>query len=274
MKHIWKIFVGALATVTSSSPANADSGNLLQCVDDGVVLQQCKLLDKTLATVLADANVPFETDYLVNYDFSCSGHPSNLHLRAGNSDQQLVQGGPGSFVLTSKSDVQTYDPDPARTSHLTFRRGCALVVKDITPLPSSNTIQIWNTEARGQARILDLASQLYVLSKDFVNIATFNLEQLDVVIDATAKKRDAETDPIKKRHWRALYDSLVAMQERQPIPVPKAEFEQYLSELAGRARTDLLTERDKGVAIVQRFEKWQLVVEQTLRDVLASLPAV
>jgi hypothetical protein len=141
-------------------------------------------------------------------------------------------------------------------------------------MPSTNTIALWTAEARAQARVLAYARDLYVLSKSFVNVAQFDREQLGVVIDATSRRMDAATGAIERRRWKSLLDSLVATRDGQPLPVPKQDFDDYLASLATDAKADLLHEADVARGMTQRFERWQQVVEDSLREVVDSLPAI
>ncbi|WP_394825914.1 hypothetical protein [Pendulispora albinea] len=209
-------------------------------------------------------------------DYPCLGTatPPALFLESGTTRTPLYPSAAQQTVQAfGNGQLHVLDSSPDITRRMVFSGTCHLTVKSVTVLPSNNTIRLWTTEAKGQARIIGLARDLYLLSKNFVAIATFNREQLGVVIDATDKRVAAATTSIERRKWLALYDSLVAMRDGQPIPVPKEQVDQYLADLAAHARTDLLTEADKGRAMVQRFEKWEQAVEATLKEVLDSLPA-
>lgn len=267
--------VASLFFLSVSSLARADSGNLLQCTDRHFVLQQCKLASTTVAAAPTDNGEPFEAEYLVTYDFPCSGHHASVGLRAGDGAPVTLSQGVlgGTVAVTGKGDLVPYDPDPTLTSHLSFRPGCKLVVTNVSAAPSTDTILAWTSEAKTEARILAMARDLYVLSKSFASIASFDRTQLGVVIDATQARVDAASTPIDRRRWKSLLDSLVAMRDAQPLPVPKNEVDAYLANLASDARASLLREADTARAIADRFTTWSVAVEQTLQEVIRSLPA-
>ena len=273
-------WIGALVglgVLGATSVAHTQSENLFTCIDRGFILQQCVLTPRELASPGVDANdgKAFETDYVITYDFPCRGSAATVGIRAGADFHAFRMGAQGETLQVSGSGpLVTDDPAPERTLRFGFRPGCKLVVRDVTRLPSMNTIALWTVEARDEARILAMTSNVYVLSKSFAGIATFDRAQLAVVIEATQARVDAAADPIDRRRWRSLLDSLVAMRDAQPIPVPKAEVDAYLVDLAEGARASLLREADTARAMSARFTTWSLEVERTLRDAIATVPAI
>lgn len=270
-----RILLVGLSVVTISGVAGAEGTNLFECVDREFIFQKCVLRQADIASPVMDHDEPFETDYAVTYDFPCRGSAVNIGVRSGTDFQAFRLGAVGETVVSrGTGPLATFDPDPHRTARLGFRPGCRLVIREVTALPSANAIAFWTAEARAQARIVEISLDLYRLSKSFAEIATFNDAQLGVVIEATQARMDAASTAIDKRRWRSLFDSLVAMREAQPLPVPKAEVDASLNDLAEDARASLLREVDTARAMIARFETWSLVVESTLKDVLARLPAI
>ncbi|RYG64851.1 CHAD domain-containing protein [bacterium] len=262
-----------LAGIGLASSAQADTANLFQCTNRGFILQKCELQKVELAKPGLDEGAAFDTDYAVTYDFPCVGNVTNLAVRSGQDVQYLRMGSRGETVnVRGNGPLETYDPSPEMTRRLGYRPGCSLVVRSVTVLPATSTLALWSSEAKSQARILSMARDLYVLSKSFASLASFDRAQLGVVIEATQARYDAASSAIDRRRWKSLLDSLVAMRDAQPLPVPKAEVDAYLADLAADARASLLEESDRARAMITRFETWSLEVEKTLADVLDTIP--
>ena len=100
-----------------ATPALADTGNLLVCVDLGFALQRCQLRDVKLADQIVEAGRSYEAQFAVQYDFPCSGHSVQLGVRSADSNKYFTQGATNAVItLNGPADLHPFDPSPSVTN--------------------------------------------------------------------------------------------------------------------------------------------------------------
>jgi hypothetical protein len=260
--------LGALGLGLAASPASADTGNLLVCVDLGFALQQCQLRDVKLANQIFEAGRAFEAQFAVQYDFPCSGHSVLLWVRAGDGQQRFTQGATNAVLtLNGTGDLHPSDPTPWVTSALTFRPGCSLNVRTVTTLPSTNTVLGWTSEADSEARILNLSTSRYLLAKDYQNLATWNVEKLTLLKD---KLESLLLVTPTNLNYRVMLNSVNSALQGQPPSATLDELRRAGDDVIATLRAELVNEIAIAQALVERFARWQLAANQALASALAS----
>lgn len=254
-------------TLLSAAPAfPADSGDLLSCIDRGTFRQKCQLIDKKLGDAIVEDSVPYEAQFLVKYDFPCSGHSVQLGVKSGDSTKFFVQGASGALItVNGTGDLHPYDPAPGDTRHLTFYGGCRLDVTDVTVLPSTWTVQLWSDQAKQEAKILDLSTELYLLSKDFQNLSSWNVDKLQLLQEKLQKLVDANPTNL---NYKVMLNSVRSALQNQPPSATLDELKRAGEDVTQTLRGELDRELAAAQGLLERFEKWQLATEQTLKDAL------
>lgn len=261
-----KRLAGAIGLSLLSAPAFADSGNLLTCVDRGFVLQKCKLVDTKLSDGIVEDQAPYETQFLVQYDFPCSGHSVQLGARSGDATQLFVQGATGALIsLNGVSELHPYDPSPNVTRSLTFKPGCRLNVTKVTLLPSTWTVQLWTDQAKQEAKILDLSTNLYLLSTDYQNLSSWNVDNLQILQKKLQKLVVAY--PTNGNYTMMLTLVNDALQN-QPLSATLDELKRAGEDVIQTLRGELDKESAVAQGLFDRFTRWQLATEWTLTDAL------
>ena len=251
-----------------SAPALADTGNLLVCVDRGFALQKCQLRDVKLADGIVESGQPYEAQFLIRYDFPCSGHSVQLGVQSGDANKFFVQGTTGALITVNGTpELHPYDPNPAVTSSLTFRPGCTLNITAVTTLPSTVTAQIWNSQAETEARILQLSVDLYVLAKDYQNLSSWNVDKLNLL--KTKLETLVATTPTNL-NYKVMLASVKSALQNQPPSATLDELRQAGDDVIATLRAELTREVAVAQALVDRFARWQLAANQALNGALGS----
>lgn len=260
--------LGGIALFASSAWATSD--NLIVCAQDSFVRQECAVRGDALGQPVVEAGQSFATDFVVTYEFPCTGHHVEIELAANGPGEPLSQGvARATVTVTGDGELHVVDPDPGRTSELTFRRGCRLNVTNVTRFPAVRTIQDWTGEAQSEARILELSVSLYLLAKDYEAIASWNTGKLEMMKDKLEKLRLAEPSNLE---YRVMLNCVVSALAHEPASSTLDELRHAGEEVTASLRRELLAEVTKGRAIVDRFTRWQLQAEATLTEVLTNIP--
>jgi hypothetical protein len=264
MKHLFTI--GALGAGLTSAPAHADTGNLLECIDHGFALQKCVLKDLPLSPGIVEAGQAYESQFLVHYDFPCSGHSVELGVQSSDSNKLFSMGvSNGLVTLNGTGELHPYDPSPTVTKSLTFNPGCSLNVTAVTLLPSTVTAQIWTIQADTEARALSAALERYQLANDWENLSIWNVSKLNLLKDKLTLL--VAGDPLNL-NYRIMLNTVNSALNNQPPSATLDELRQASTDVIAT----LLDELEQEVAIAQalsdRFARWQLAADQALQDAI------
>jgi len=268
MKRLTILGTLGLGLGLGAAPAFADTGNLLVCVDLGFALQRCQLRDVKLADQIVEAGQPYEAQFAVQYDFPCSGHSVQLGVRSADSNKFFTQGATNAvIILNGPADLHPYDPSPSVTSALTFRPGCSLNVRTVTVLPSTGTVQIWTGQAESEARILNLSTNLYLVSKDYQSLSTWNVDKLNLL---KAKLESLVAVTPTNLNYKVMLNSVNSALQGQPPSATLDELRRAGEDVIATLRAELVNEVAVAQALVDRFARWQLAANQALTTALAG----
>jgi len=260
--------LGTLGLGLWAAPASADTGNLLVCVDHGFALQKCVLQDVKLADRIVESGQPYEAQYLVQYDFPCSGHSVQLGVQSADSNKFFVMGAAGGLItVTGVGELHPYDPSPAVTSSLTFRPGCSLTVRTVTTLPSTGTAQTWNNQAESEARILDLSLNLYLLAKDYQSLSTWNVDKLTLL---KTKLESLVAVTPTNLNYRVMLASVNSALQNQPPSATLDELRRAGDDVIATLRGELTAEIAVAQVLVDRLARWQLAANVALNNALGT----
>ena len=261
-----RIILSVLAASLASAPAFADTGNLLVCVDLGFALQSCQLHDVKLADHIVEAGRGYEAQFLVRYDFPCSGHAVRLGVQSGDAVRAFTMGATNAVVtLNGSGDLHSWDDDPDVTSALTFRPGCAVSVSSVTVLPSTATVQAWTDEAISEARILNLSVDRYLLAKDYQSLSTWNVDKLNLL---KTKLESLVAATPTNLNYKVMLNSVNSALQNQPLSATLDELRRAGEDLIATLRAELTGEIAVAQALVDRFARWQQVANKALADAL------
>lgn len=220
-----------------------------------------------------------ELDYKVAYNFACEGHQPEIGIKGSQGWVRFDLGKSDVINISSRYGLQTYDNNPSETSNLSFQPGCNLTISNnLTFSPTLYQIQDWTDSARYQARLIDQGIDLYLLAGDLANYMSWDNSTTTTLLNGVNRKITAFTRLCNlgdstacraKIHFTAVANSLQAKLDGAPPPSigdgdMDAVKQAYLSQL----REDV----DIGNQMVDRFEYWELAIEGSLEDILASVP--
>ena len=267
MKRLILATIG-LGLGLGAATARADTGNLLVCTDLGFALQKCQLRDVLLANPIVEAGQAYEATFTVQYDFPCSGHSVQLGVHSASSSAFFTQGATNAVIaLNGPGDLRPFDPSPSVTKSLTFRPGCSLNVRTATVLPSPGTIATWNDQARAEARILELSTNLYLLAKDYQNLSTFNVDKLTLL--KTKLETLVAASPTNL-NYKVMLNSVNSALQNQPPSATLDELRRAGEDLIATLRGELIQEIAVAQALVDRFARWQLAANDDLARALGT----
>jgi hypothetical protein len=260
--------------------ALADPVTVLTCnINSTTVSRQCSLTPSALAGSVEDdtgrgpSGERYETEYLVSYDFPCTGtaFPPAIVFDMGERQIAVAPGvGRQAASVLGYGALRIVDQNPDLTRRMVFRGGCQLVVHSVTALPSTSTVQQWSSEAKGLARIIDLSVQRYLLAKDYLDIALWNRDKLLLLKDKLDSLVVAYPTNL---HYKTMRNHVKAALENQPSSVTLAELTEAGEDVRVTLRRELDADVAQGRALVDRFQRWQQQAEATLEDVLNHIPA-
>lgn len=252
--------------------AQAFGENLLSCQNSGYILSRCTLLKLPFAAPVVEDGSTFETTYTVTYDFACTGHSVNVGVSTTQQYVPFVMGARNATLqLTGSGRVESYDPDPLTTQRLSFKPGCALTVSNATVFPSGNTLVLWTSQAQSQAKIINLTLKQYLLAKDYQALASWDDSKLILLRD---KLQGLVTAFPTNIHYKVMLDTVKSALDNAPPPYSYEQLAQSGEEVIADLRDELDAEVARGQNLVNRFIRWQQQAEQSLVDVLASIPPV
>src|SRR6218665_1036363 len=261
----------AAAVCLLGAEAHAFGENLLSCQNGGLILNKCTLLKLPFATPVVEDATTFETTYTVTYDFACTGHSVYVGISTGQQFVPFVMGARNAtLTLNGSGRVESYDPDPLATQRLSFKPGCSLTVSKATVFPSGNTLVLWTSQAQSQARIIGLLANQYLLSKDYLALASWNDSKLILLRDKLEGLVAAFPTNI---HYKVMLDSVKSALANAPPPYSNEQLAESGEEVVADLREELDAEVVKGQNLVNRFIRWQQQAEQSLVDALANVPA-
>ncbi|MBC7976652.1 MAG: hypothetical protein H7138_16890 [Myxococcales bacterium] len=255
----------------SSGHAFADTGNLLQCIDRGFALQKCQLRDLKLSDHLVEDGQIYEGQFLVRYDFPCTGHSVQLGVTSGDSTKSFVMGAANALItLNGTGELHPYDPTPAVTRSLTFRPGCSLNVTHVQLLPSTITAQIWTLQAQSQAHVLDLSVDRYLIAQDFENLSSWNVSKLTLLKD---KLELLVAGTPSNLNYRVMLNSVSSALANQPPSATLDELREAGQDVIATLRAELDDEIAIAQALLDRFLRWELAANQALALALDNAAA-
>jgi hypothetical protein len=251
-----------------ASPAHG-SESLLACIDRGFVLQQCALSPAALAEGVVENGTPFETEYAIDYTFSCAGHRFIIGVATESGFAPFEQGTPrGALMVRGFGSLRTSDPDPERTRRLSAQPGCHLTVHGVTRAPSRLTIAAWGAEARERARSLSRAAILHAIAADYTALASWHREKLELLAGRLGTLR--EQDPTNV-HYRVMLRHVDAALAHAPSPVAAPELSEAGAAVTEQLRVELFEERALALALQARFARWRLELDGSLQEILDAL---
>ena len=260
--------LGTLGLGLWATPALADTGNLMVCKDLGFALQKCQLRDVVLADRIVESGQPYEAQFLVQYDFPCSGHSVQLGVQSADANKFFVMGAIGGLLaVTGVGELHPYDPSPAVTSSLTFRPGCSLNVTSVTALPSTGTVQTWNNQAESEARILELSLNLYLLAKDYQSLSTWNVDKLTLL---KTKLETLVAATPTNLNYRVMLSSVNSALQNQPPSATLDELRQAGDAVITTLRAELTREIGVAQLLADRLARWQLAANLALTSALGN----
>jgi hypothetical protein len=238
--------------------------NLLQCTNRGFGLQKCKLINAQLGDSLIEDGQIYEGTMVVRYDFPCTGHSVQLGVKVGDATKFFVMGAAdGLITLSGTGELATYDPSPEVTRTLTFNTACRLKVTSARLLPSTTSIQIWTLQAQSQARIVVLATDRFLIAQDFENLSTWNVDKLTNFRDTVQGLVDANPGRL---NFVTMLNSVNDALHFQPPSATLDELRNAGLDVIAALRGELEQEVANAEHLVDRFERWQVVIDQTLAD--------
>lgn len=282
-----KPFIPFLIVITSSSfiSATSASENLLNCPKESQypwIWGNCALTIKPLTPQPKDNNIPFHADFSLTYSFDCQGSETDFGIASGSSFKKFNMGAINAELtgLSGDQALQTYDPNPALTKKLGFRPGCKLEIHQADYTPSFQTLNLWNTEAYSQSKVIRYAIAAYELSRDFENYRAWDIAKTQQMITSLDGKiqlfeRRCELDAsfcITLAHFKILRNALQAKLDQTPnLPTPD-QIQQDIESVATYYRESLEKEVRIAEEMIARYKRWEAPINQALVDALALIP--
>jgi hypothetical protein len=271
-----------IAPIMLNLPMTHASDNLLNCPKENQypwIWGNCSILIKPLTDQPKDHNIPFHADFSVTYSYNCQGHETDFGLSTGTSFKKFQMGAQYQIMdgLSGDRPLQTYDPNPALTKRLAFQPGCELIVHKASFTPSYQTLNLWNTEAYAQAKLIRYAISSYELARNFDQYRQWDIErtrQMMASIDSKIRllERRCQITPsycMTVAHFKVIKQSLQAKLDQTPnLPLPE-DIEQEIETLSDYYRESLEFEVNSAKNMIQRFQRWQTPINQALLDALA-----
>lgn len=247
--------------------------NLITCDRPGIMNTGCKVTPFEI-----DTNENFEVDITIKYKFKCEGHNRKIGLIGDFSFKDLPQVNDWSYItVTTKEKVQLAAQDED-LFYSAFLRNCEFFIEKTNVLPSTDTLYTWNRDAFYQTRIINQGIDLYLLSGDLENYQNWDRSSTTTLLNGVNRKitaferqcnRGDQTACQAKIHFIAVKNSLQAKLDGTPIPsVGNDDISVVKSNYLEQLREDVQT----GNNMIKRFEKWELEVEETLKDILDEVP--
>lgn len=264
------LYLVALASLGVSAGASAQSANLFTCRATSGFAWGCVLDQRVLSEPLTFEGAQYHSEYRVVYDFPCTGHVVSLGFASEQGIVPLQQGGRNiSAVVVSSGSLRLSDPDPARTAGLTFQGECLLQVRSVDVRPSTSTQELWFSEARSQAQIIQLLSRMLLLARDVHNVTSWNGDKLVLMRD---RLRQLTTSDPRNLQYRVLLETVESALANAPPSYSEAEIAAAGQEVARAIRAELDLALQEGERMVRRFQAWRLAVEATLQAALRDIP--
>jgi hypothetical protein len=258
-----------LASLGASASASAQSANLFTCRATSGFAWGCVLDQRVLSEPLTFEGAQYHSEYRVVYDFPCTGHVLSLGFSGEQGLVPLQQGGRNtSAVVGSSGPLRLRDPDPARTAGLTFQGDCRLQVRSVDVRPSTSTQDLWFSEARSQAQIIQLLSRMLLLARDVHNVSSWNDDKLVLMRDRL--RQLTSSDP-RNLQYRVLLETVESALVNAPPSFSEAEIDAAGQEVAVAVRAELGLAVQEGNRMVRRFQAWRLAVEATLQAALRDI---
>jgi hypothetical protein len=279
MKSLHK---SALLVALLAGPAQA-GGNLFICSQDfGFIVGACKLEQQVLAPRASWEGEPYEADFSVRYSFPCAGHPPHIGVASGDAYKEFALGSAdATLMLAGSQELRTHDPDPRLTLDLSYQPGCQLVVHAVSVSPSAAAVDRWVSEARQQARILELSIGLSLLASDFSSYRDWDTARTRELLDSVRQKALAfeeqclagdESACSAELHFKAVRNALQRKLGQTPnLPAPDELADEAASVTAYYLQL-LEKEAAIGERMARRFRHFRVAIETTLDDALARVP--
>jgi hypothetical protein len=229
--------------------------------------------------------ITYETEYLASVEYLCTDPaapavqcPRSFQIDAGGASAALAPSSGLSpaahaVTVTGSSALELIDTRPPKevgvgwSMTYPYQPGISFLnpgdgsvqlhAKAWYAAPSDDTLARWIDEANAQADILTRSQSYYQLANDYAQLAQFNVDQLNTLIDNVTLRVSAATNPIDKKKWQAILDSLTNTRDSQPTPVPATQLSQYLNDLVVASKADLLLQADRAQALLAMFDKAQ-----------------
>jgi hypothetical protein len=255
-----------LLTCLFSGAAFATS-DFFQCEQTIPDKTACRIKDNDLLH-LTSAEA-FEQEFSVVYTFSCRGHNEPLVIES-DSEAVLLPRGPQPQVVTLRgtTSLKLRAQNERSFYRASFDSNCDVNIQTVSGSPSSNTLVLWNTEALGQAKIITLSKEFYLVANSMdayqnYNKGKFNLlkEKLEFLVDSDPENID----------YKLLLTTVNAGLSGDIIPYTPEEIRQSGETLSLWAKTQMLNNRDEGVRQLARFKKYNQQLNEQLNNAVAKV---
>ena len=280
-KLLKKMTLGGL--IFSSFAAHG-SENLFHCPEEDRApwaWYNCSLVNKDLSEKPQDQGVPFHGEFEIRYSFPCEGHETDFGITSGSSFKKLRLGASNQVIsgVEGSEALRLHDPNPQLTAELAFDPGCSLEIHEVNFEPSYQTLKLWNSEAKGQSKILDLSITVYELFRDFESYWDWDTSKTRTMYESLQKKvelyeKRCEQDArhcVTKAHFIALRNSMEAKLEgASTLPEPE-ELQEEAESVLDHYRLERDQEAQVGKDMKERFLRWSLEIQEDLDKALERL---
>ncbi|AJQ97954.1 hypothetical protein [Gynuella sunshinyii] len=245
-----------------------------------VVDQQAEL-GYEITSMIGGREITESTEFSVDYRLDCRNSPIYLSLVSGTGSATLINDGSvHTAVVYGKGTLKVVDTNPSDTYRRYYQQVCSLDVQDVRVLPSQDAIDQWTYDAIDQADDIEKSLTLYELAAEYVHYRDWSVNKTELLLTEVNRKvtyfenrcnRGDATACSAKAHFQVVANSLQARLDSDPSTLPPVGAESDV--LLNYYKEDLIAEVAIGREMLERFEEWEIAVNEELDDILLQIPA-
>ena len=267
-------------------PTFLQAQELISCTSIANIKTRCTVdqsaeLGYEIQSTIDGNPVSEQTEFSVEYILDCRKSPIYLSISSGAGQSSLINDGQShTSVVLGASALKVIDANPSDTYRRYYQNTCSLNISNVNTLPSQTTINRWTADALDQADDIAKSLSLYELAKEYVQYRDWSKSKTEVLLTAVKRKVTYFTNRCNggeaaacsaKVHFQVVANSLQAKLDNDDSTLPPSGDESDV--LIAYYREQLTSEVAIGKEMIQRFEYWDLAINEALDDILLQLPS-
>jgi hypothetical protein len=185
----------AIMTLLHGLPALADDIPLLICSQQGILARKCKVQAQKLADPIVFKGLNYETEYRVQFLFSCQGDPVPFGFSADSEHRHVspvrARSQEQSLTIKGSDHLWAWDPAPPTTEGLNFRAPCQWAMKSVSRVPTETTMTLWRQQEKTQAELVIRTSFLVGALRNFASYRQWDQETTRTIL-SSVKSMEAQ----------------------------------------------------------------------------------